>query len=63
MPDHLAAAIRLLSGDNTGHVLTGSSPETGAVTGDRSGHRSMAPVTGDRSGHRGPVRSPVIYQQ
>ncbi|KAH3775185.1 hypothetical protein DPMN_176584, partial [Dreissena polymorpha] len=48
MPDHLSAAIRLLPG----HDMTGTSPGTGPVFGDRSSHRSMAPVTGDRSGHR-----------
>ncbi|KAH3832156.1 hypothetical protein DPMN_105433 [Dreissena polymorpha] len=28
MPDHLASAIRSLSGDNTGHDMTGTSPGT-----------------------------------
>ncbi|KAH3727003.1 hypothetical protein DPMN_052927 [Dreissena polymorpha] len=28
MPDHLASAIRSLSGDNTGHDMTGMSPGT-----------------------------------
>ncbi|KAH3773577.1 hypothetical protein DPMN_174939 [Dreissena polymorpha] len=42
MPDHLAATIRSLPGDNTGHSMISRSPGTGPVT----GHQSMAPVTG-----------------
>ncbi|KAH3862930.1 hypothetical protein DPMN_025905 [Dreissena polymorpha] len=58
MPDHLAAAIRSLPGDNTGHSMTSTSPGNGPVwspvcgTGDRSGHRSIPPVTRDWSRHR-----------
>ncbi|KAH3855010.1 hypothetical protein DPMN_097570 [Dreissena polymorpha] len=52
MPDQLASALRSLTGDNAGHVMTGMSQGTGPVTRDRSGQR---PVTS----HRGPVRSPV----
>ncbi|KAH3734162.1 hypothetical protein DPMN_040602 [Dreissena polymorpha] len=72
MPDQLATAIRLLSGDNAGNFMTGTSPGTGPVTGDRSGHRSNPLVTGqqrpirspvnkDRSGHRS--ETPVTGQQ
>ncbi|KAH3824945.1 hypothetical protein DPMN_126805 [Dreissena polymorpha] len=67
MPEQLAPVIRSLSGDNAGHVMTGTSPGTGPVTGDRSGQqpvigdqskslvnedRSDPPVNGDRFGHR-----------
>ncbi|KAH3779498.1 hypothetical protein DPMN_157301 [Dreissena polymorpha] len=31
MPDQLAPAIRSLSGDNAGHVMTGTSPGTGPI--------------------------------
>ncbi|KAH3730219.1 hypothetical protein DPMN_056200 [Dreissena polymorpha] len=65
------AILRSISGDNTGHEMTGTSSGTRPVTGEQSGHRSMALVNGDRSPvrgtedksgprHRGPVRSPVI---
>ncbi|KAH3869024.1 hypothetical protein DPMN_032180 [Dreissena polymorpha] len=62
MPDQLAPAIRSLSGDNAGHVMTGTSPGTGPVTGDpvraMTGHRpsGTGPVTGPTN------RSPVIAQ-
>ncbi|KAH3888002.1 hypothetical protein DPMN_012023 [Dreissena polymorpha] len=46
MPDHLASAIRSLSGDNTGHDMTGTSPGT-LITDHLS--------TSDR-----PVQSPVM---
>ncbi|KAH3833798.1 hypothetical protein DPMN_107114 [Dreissena polymorpha] len=63
MSDHLAAAIRSLPGDNTGHSMTGKSPGNGPVrspvhgTGHRSvvpgtGHQSVVPVTVDWSGYR-----------
>ncbi|KAH3700403.1 hypothetical protein DPMN_075379 [Dreissena polymorpha] len=70
MSDHMAAAIlRSLSGDVTGHNMTGRSP---VRSGHRSCHRSgpvrschrsgpvTGPVTGPVSGPvTGPVRSPV----
>ena len=52
MPDQLAPAIRSLSGDKAGHVMTSTSPGTGPVTGDQS---RQQPVTG----HQGPVRLQV----
>ncbi|KAH3811696.1 hypothetical protein DPMN_140111 [Dreissena polymorpha] len=59
MPDQMASAMRSLSGDYAGHFMTGTSPDTGPVTGDRSGQR---PVIGDRSGqtYRSTLTGPVI---
>ncbi|KAH3854796.1 hypothetical protein DPMN_097345 [Dreissena polymorpha] len=67
MPDHLASTIRSLSGDNTGHDMTGTSLGTlitdlrlcidRRLTG-RSVHRSGHDMTG-RSGHDMTGRSPV----
>ena len=64
MSDHMAAAIlRSLSGDVTGHNMTGrspvrSGPVTGHVTGPvRSGHVTGPVRSPVRSAHRSPVRS------
>ncbi len=72
MSDHMAAAIlRSLSGDVTGHNMTGrspvrschrSGPVTGPVIDHRSGHRSCH-RSGHRSCHRsGPVTGHVTGQ-
>ncbi|KAH3827649.1 hypothetical protein DPMN_129589 [Dreissena polymorpha] len=58
MPDQLVPAIRSLSDDNAGHVMTGTSPGTGPVTDDRSVHR---PVIGYGSGHRS--KAPITSQR
>ncbi|KAH3809049.1 hypothetical protein DPMN_137412 [Dreissena polymorpha] len=47
MPNQLATAIWSLSGDNAGNFMTRTSPGTGQVTRDRSGHRSNL-VTGQQ---------------
>ncbi|KAH3832183.1 hypothetical protein DPMN_105461 [Dreissena polymorpha] len=58
MPDHLAAAIRSLPGDNTGHSMTGTSPGTGPDTGPWYRSPGTGPVTSRGTDHRGrPVRS------
>ncbi|KAH3832090.1 hypothetical protein DPMN_105367 [Dreissena polymorpha] len=71
MSDHLAAAIRSLPGDNTGHSMIGTSPGTGPVTGPW--YRSPGPVRSTvlGTGQRGPIRSSIhctdnrgpVYQQ
>ncbi|KAH3865916.1 hypothetical protein DPMN_028963 [Dreissena polymorpha] len=53
MPDQLETAIQSLSGDNAGHVMTGTSLCTGPVTGPTN--RSPVRPTGQRR----PIRSPV----
>ncbi|KAH3865965.1 hypothetical protein DPMN_029013 [Dreissena polymorpha] len=45
MPDHFAAAIRSLPGDNTGHSMTGTSSGNSPVTGQYYRSLGAGPVT------------------